>query len=239
MAKCIADLVISGDFSIIPVEESSKNDLTGPAFRSGAKTVRVGSKAWKELSLEGQTSLLDNRDTKESIKAEGDSPNPGIKLKLALMKPYNSHCRVEDMDLLYADIHNTVLEFKSSFRPDLRYCYFRYISSILIWLNLKEAKAFENAWRPKEKWLRESLVAEMVSPERLANWDVYEEIVAGNGLFYDGDEDGDTIVKMDNGWMTTKSGEMAAQLEWGLLTSPDYMFPPQGHGYRDNQVRRS
>ncbi|KAK6358550.1 hypothetical protein TWF730_007879 [Orbilia blumenaviensis] len=253
MAKCIANLVISGDFAIIPVE-GGENDLTAPAFRGGA-TVEVGSQAWKELSIEERTSLLDIQDMKELIKSERElgilpadmdtlnrgnfvseltsntatSPNPGIKLKLVLMKPYNSHCKIEDMDLQYADIHNTVLEFKSPFRPDIRYCYFRYISSILIWLNLEEAVVFKNAWKPKGKWLRESLVVEMARPERLANWEVYEEIVGGSGLFDDGGEDGETVVKMDNGWETTKSGEMAAQLEWGLLTSPEYMLPPHGH----------
>ncbi|KAK6519512.1 hypothetical protein TWF281_003339 [Arthrobotrys megalospora] len=259
MAKCIANLIISGDFAIIPVEGygTGENDLTDTVFRGGA-TVEVGSPAWEELSLEEQTSLLDIQDMKDLIKNEGDSiikppnhltptstittnnlqsqsPNPGIKLKLVLMKPYNSNHRIEDMDLYYADIHNTLLEFKSSFRPDLRYCYFRYISSMLIWLNLQEAKVFKNAWKPKNKWLRESLVVEMARPERLANWEVYEEIVGGSGLFDDDDDedgdddDGERIVRMDNGWKTTKSGEMAAQLEWGLLTSPDYMFPPHGH----------
>ncbi|KAF3098460.1 hypothetical protein TWF102_006025 [Orbilia oligospora] len=222
MAKCIANLLISGDFAIIPISENAENDLSHPAFRTS-------SSAWNQLTLEEQTSLLDLQELKQSIKPASPTPNPGIKLKLVLMKPYNSNTRIEDMDLLYADIHNTILEFKSSFRPDLRYCYFRYISSILIWLNLEEAKVFKNAWIPKGKWLRESLVVEMARPERLANWEVYEEIICGNGLFDDGGEDGDMVVKMDNGWMTTKSGEMAAQLEWGLLTSPDYMFPPHGH----------
>ncbi|KAF3210698.1 hypothetical protein TWF191_011081 [Orbilia oligospora] len=242
MAKCIANLLISGDFAIIPVSENAENDLSHPAFGTSSSgttnttttdnnkdTDNIGSKSWNQLTLEEQTSLLDLQELKQSIKPTSPTPNPGIKLKLVLMKPYNSNTRIEDMDLLYADIHNTILEFKSSFRPDLRYCYFRYISSILIWLNLEEAKVFKNAWIPKGKWLRESLVVEMARPERLANWEVYEEIIYGNGLFDDGGEDGDTVVKMDNGWMTTKSGEMAAQLEWGLLTSPDYMFPPHGH----------
>ncbi|KAK6348480.1 hypothetical protein TWF718_006273 [Orbilia javanica] len=227
MAKCIANLVVSGEFAIIPAE-NGENDLTGPEFGHN-QTVEIGSEAWKELTLEDQTSLLDIKEIKESMKSEGVSPNPGIKLKLVLMQPHKAHRKIEDMDLLYADIHNTILEFKSSFRPDLRYCYFRYISSILIWLNEEEAQTFKNAWKPKEKWLRESLVVEMARPERLANWEVYEEIVSGNGLFDDGSEDGDTVVKMDNGWKTTKSGEMAAQLEWGLLTAPDYTLPPHGH----------
>ncbi|KAK6501826.1 hypothetical protein TWF481_009649 [Arthrobotrys musiformis] len=207
MAKSIADLVVSGDFAIIPNQPDGENTLTHPIF--GSKPENIPSPT--------------PQNTEEAT---------GTPLKLVLMKPHHSTQKVPHLNLPYSSVHNTPLVFKSSFRPDLRYCYFRYITTILIWLNLKEAMYFKNAWRPAQKWLRESLIVEMAGPERLSNPEVYAEIISGDGLFDDGGEDANVVVKMDNGWETTRAGQMAAQLEWGLLTAPDYKSSPHGHELR-------
>ncbi|KAF3906547.1 hypothetical protein ABW20_dc0107702 [Dactylellina cionopaga] len=244
MASCIARLFVQGDFGIVPVEtndsEESGNNLQN-CFERGT-TIELGNPTWNELHPEEQNSLLEIQELKESLKSfEGHqsdktpicprgfdtslsscnnpNPNPGIKLKLILMKPHLSSKRMEDMDLYYSDLHNIILEFKSSFRPDLRYLYFRYITSLLIWLNIDEAKLYKNAWRPKERWLRESLIVEIARPERMSNWDVYEEVVAGVGTFEneEGESEEEWVIHTDTELEKNNLQRMVQQLLVGLL----------------------
>ncbi|EPS42986.1 hypothetical protein H072_3057 [Dactylellina haptotyla CBS 200.50] len=225
MASCIGRLFTQGDFSIIPVQRGG-HDLDD-CF-SGGTTIGAGSQVREELKLEEQASLLEIQDLKDSTNKPGrkedkyksvtsrrtdsqsdrndisGSAASNLQLRIILMKPYLSHMRISEMDLYYSDIHNTVLEFKSSFRPDLRYLYFKYIAFLLIWLNVEEAKLYKDMWRPKERWLRESLVVEIARPERISNWQVYEDVIAGRGMFDEEQEEGQN----EGGWPVTVDPEM-------------------------------
>ncbi|KAK6544033.1 hypothetical protein TWF694_000747 [Orbilia ellipsospora] len=212
LAKCISRVLSNGDFAIIPVIDSINNPASNPLIKgfNQPTMIKIGSPAWTYLNSDEQAAILDIQEFKASINpsttiaqqpkfnSDPDSPvdrdgsireleyhnrNPSVKLKLILMKPYHANKRLEDMDIYHSDLHNIILEFKSEFRPDLRYLYYRYVMSMLIWLNIEEARLYKDAWRVKEGWLRESVIVEIARPERMANWEVYEEILAGRGMF--------------------------------------------------------
>ncbi|KAF3933901.1 hypothetical protein ABW19_dt0204621 [Dactylella cylindrospora] len=171
----------------------------------------------------------------QNILGHGDNETYGetepVQLRLVLMKLWLANDQLEDLDLRYLELHNTVLSFKSTFRPDLRYLYFRYISSIIIWANIREAQEFKGLWKPKERWLRESLMVELA--RRMANWAVYEEVCMGNGMFDDDQDSDDEEVgsweetpgrrSSEEGWVQvyksreSNTKQMAMLLSKGLL----------------------
>ncbi|KAJ6262507.1 hypothetical protein Dda_3317 [Drechslerella dactyloides] len=236
LAKCVAELLTRGDFAIIPASAEGGNELDHPTLY-GDRTAeqgewravqrKLGSK-WRVITCADGTHTITSagvcidESAPSGIRSTFD-PDASIKLKLVLMKPWLAKTKLRGMEISYADLHNTVLEFKSSFRPDMRYLYYHYVTSILRWLNTQEAPLYRDAWRPKERWLRESLIVELARPGRLANWEVYEEIIAGRGMFDESDErDKEWIGRnfqtvSELGTERAKVERMAMRLSFGLL----------------------
>ncbi|KAF3906060.1 hypothetical protein ABW21_db0207300 [Orbilia brochopaga] len=230
LAKCVADLFECSDFAIIPASTEAANNLDHPTLY-GRQMDEQTSRRRLQKEPKSQWQVTTDADGMHTIISAGidisavnniqNTQNEGIKLKLVLMKPWMAKSKIKGMAITYGDLHNTMLEFKSPFRPDIKYLYFHYVTSMLRWLNVQEAALYKDAWRPKEKWLRESLIVELARPGRLGNWEVYEEILAGRGMFDDSNErDGaDWIVssQFNAELETSKLENMAMRLSYCLL----------------------
>ncbi|KAK6340670.1 hypothetical protein TWF696_008995 [Orbilia brochopaga] len=231
LAKCVANLFENSDFAIIPASTEDGNGLNHPTLYGNSvdeqkerNTLRRKPESqWQVIAgadgVHVITSTGIDRSTVNDVQSLQDAE---IKLKLVLMKPWMAKTKLKGMEITYADLHNTPLEFRSSFRPDMRYLYFHYVTSILKWLNIQEAALYKDAWKPKEGWLRESLIAELARPGRLGNWKVYEELLAGRGMFDDSNEQYeeewvDVKFQIDSGLGKSKVENMAMRLSFGLL----------------------